>query len=232
MRKIKILASFVMLCLMVVLLVPPVDAAIPGIGKILGRFFGKSAAKQTVQKGAGRAITGKAVGRGMALLPHTSKQLVKTGAAEIFAKAAPKPWVPKVTPGQILAVGGAAGMVIVGNSTANAIENVGSATADAVHKVGVGTAENLPMVTGQMKEFAGRRFDTAFFYLFLMGLIAMTLLFWRFGMMPWHAAAGKQADRRAAGSVSACADVKDAEIVEVDVECRKDDKPQSDVKKT
>lgn len=232
MRKVNSLVNLVLVSLMVVLLVSPADAAIPGIGKILGRFLGKGAAKQAVKKGAGRAITGKAVGRGMALLPHASKQIVKKETAEIFAKAAPKRWIPKVTPGQIIAVSGGGGLVLVANSTANAIENVGSATADAVHKVGAGTAENLPMVTGQMKEFAGRSFDTAFFYLFLMGLIAMTLLFWRFGMMPWHAAAGKSADRKTADSVSACADVKDAEIVEVDVECRKDDKPQSDVKKT
>ncbi|HNX77927.1 MAG TPA: hypothetical protein PLM07_10985 [Candidatus Rifleibacterium sp.] len=161
----------------------------------------------------------------MALLPHASKQIVTREAAEIFAKAAPKTWLPRVTPGQIIAAGGAGGLVLVGNSTANAIENVGSATADSVHKVGVGAAENLPMVTGQMTEFAGRSFDSALFYLFLMALIAMTLLFWRFGMMPWHGVAGKSADRKAAGSVSACVDVKDAEIVEVDVECRKDDKP-------
>ncbi len=224
MKKIKFLASFVLLCLMVVLLVPPADAAVPGIGKLLGRFLGKSAAKQTVQKGAGRTISGKAVGRGMALLPHTSKQLVKSEAGKIFAKAAPKTWIPKVTPGRIFAFGGAGGLLLVGNSTANAIENVASATADSVRIVGEKTGGTLPDITDKAKNIAFRTIDTVSFYLFLQVMVVIALLFWRFGMMPWHAAA-RSADRRAAGSVSPCADVKDAEIVEVDVECRKDDEP-------
>jgi len=221
MRSLRAITGFVLLIFMVVLVAGPAEAAIPGLGKFLGRFLGKGATKQVAQKSAGRAISGKVIGGAVKVLPQASKSLLKAETEKILARSAPKTWLPKVTPDRILAVGGAGAMVLAGNSTANAIENVGSATADSVRKVGERAAETLPDITTKAQNVAFRGIDAVSFYLFLLVVVIMTMLFWRFKMMPWHAVADKPTERGQSGSVSVCSEVKDAEIIEVEANAGK-----------
>lgn len=181
----KTLTVLVLVCGLL-LPAPAVSAAVPGLGSVLRRIFGGATVKKAAGKTAGKAITGGALRTGVKALPTAGRKITGSSIKTALAKSAPRSFVEKVTPGQILAVGGATGLVLTGNGAANAAGNLASHTGPALARVLDGTASSPTSLAVVASGAARDVSQTIVMAVATLAAFFGILLFWRFGLMPWQ----------------------------------------------
>ncbi|HOT30478.1 MAG TPA: hypothetical protein PLU72_20055 [Candidatus Ozemobacteraceae bacterium] len=207
----------VFLVVLTVVLDGAAHAAVPGIGRLFSQF-GKAGARKAIGKTAGKAVAesaGKAAGKALTSVGSSVTRETVTTALE---KAAPRSLIEKVTPGQILAVGGAAGIVIAADGAADAMHEIANPTGNALGKAIDGTATSSERVIGELRGFFDGVAQSMLFYTSVLFFCASFILFWRFGLMPWHRKSDAAEAPARGGKPDGCGsppapDISDAEVV-------------------